>query len=180
MIEDPTTVTVECWSRDTAEPAVGAWQDSVYEQLQNHVNADRITDLEINTWGKCIQCPTAGHDEDETPVDESWEKYRQFEHWASSGGYDLEPGFRRYKRSSLVSSDSCEPVVVPVLCLAVYADTELQAVFPCSTQNQVWTVEDGLALLDPDQSMTWADFATESVREANDASEQEVRRDAST
>ncbi|WP_336328612.1 HTH domain-containing protein [Halovenus sp. HT40] len=180
MIEDPTAVTVECWSRNTTEPTVIAWQESVYERLREYANSDRIARLETNTWSKCIRCPTASDDRTETCANKCWETYCQFEDWATSTGYDLEPGFRRYERSSLASSESCEPVVVPVVSLAVYSEDELGAVFPCSTTDRVWTVEDGLAVIDPDHSVGWADIATEPVTGVSDTSEQEVRRDTST
>ncbi|MEF8814800.1 MAG: HTH domain-containing protein [Halovenus sp.] len=43
-----------------------------------------------------------------------------------------------------MSEETCEVVVFPLTCLAVYGDGKLRAVFPCSSEERTWTVDDCL------------------------------------
>jgi hypothetical protein len=120
----------------------------------------------------------------ETSVDASWQRirtpeqdsrdgalatYEEFGEWARENGYGLEPAFERRRRSYLGSDAVSEVVVFPVVSLAVYEDTDLEAVFPCSGDDGTvhFTVQDCLDAFESERATEWLQrFSTVSVDRA--------------
>lgn len=86
--------------------------------------------------------------------------YEIFREWAERNGVSLEPGFQQRTRSFVGMDDVEEVVVFPVVALALYDDRDLTSVFPCTDEEQTYTVEcalgafegydaDWLARIDP-------------------------------
>lgn len=71
-----------------------------------------------------------------------------FETWAARNGVDLEPAFERRQLSPLLSSESYEVAVFPVVCLALYEGNDLRGVFPSRPDDEVRTVEQALDALE--------------------------------
>ncbi|MFB6172878.1 MAG: HTH domain-containing protein [Haloarculaceae archaeon] len=74
-----------------------------------------------------------------------------FERWADRADASLEPAFDRRTESSLLSQETYEVAIFPVVCLALYEGNEVCGVFPCTVDDEVYTVQDALdALADGD------------------------------
>lgn len=181
MIDEPETPSVELWVRDSANPGIAERQATVYEQLQRYEEAGWITAVESKIWGKHVRCPTETDGETGRQLGaDVWATYRHFEDWAAEHGVDLEPGFSRREQTTLLGTQTCDVVVLPLLCLAVYDGRELAAVFPCSTGSRRWTVDDGLAVIDPGAPTSWRNFARQPIEEPTDHSGRDGVRDVST
>lgn len=72
------------------------------------------------------------------------ETYREFDDWATRNGHSLSPAFERRTRSYLGLDHVDDVVVFPVVSLAIYDGEELQAVFPCSDEDETYSVPDCL------------------------------------
>lgn len=72
------------------------------------------------------------------------ETYEEFRSWAERNGFSLAPAFQRRTRTFVGMDDVEEVVVFPAVALAIYEADELEAVFPCTDQDRVYTVEDAL------------------------------------
>jgi hypothetical protein len=161
MTETELVPVVEEWIRDSDSSVVNERQRDVWRQLRRFEDTGQVASVEVNVWGECVQWLRDTEDRtDRVPSTGIRTTYRRFEEWATAAGYDLEPGFDRSTRTSLVSPESHEVIVFPLLCLAVYVEGDVHAVFPCLTESRVWTLEDGLAILDPTQPPSWSDFET--------------------
>lgn len=73
-----------------------------------------------------------------------------FERWALAHHATLSPGFDTHECHSGFTGQRYRTTVFPVVCLAVYDDDELVAVYPHSTEAGCVSVADGLALLEVD------------------------------
>lgn len=74
----------------------------------------------------------------------------RFEHWALAHQATLSPGFDTHECHSGFTGQRFDTTVLPVVCLAVYDDDELVAVYPHSTGAGCVSVADGLAMLEAD------------------------------
>lgn len=149
MIDHVSGPRVECWVRDTAPPGLKTVLDGIISRLHDEVERGTIAAVDINVWGHRIRCPPEGETaESDWTANDIWATYRAFETWAASNGYSLSPAFRRHQQQTLVSTESCEVIELPLVCLAVYDERELAAVFPCSTDQRTWSVGEGLDWLE--------------------------------
>lgn len=71
-----------------------------------------------------------------------------FERWATSHHARLTPGFGSHECHSGFTGQRFRTTVLPVVCLALYEDDKLVAVYPHSTDGGCVTVADGLAMLE--------------------------------
>jgi hypothetical protein len=108
----------------------------------------------------------------ETEVDATWQRvrtpeqdtrdgaletYEEFREWAETNGYTLEPAFERRQRSYLGTDVVHDVVTFPVVSLAVYDGTDLEAVFPCSDESGDvhFTVQECLGAFENDEYDAW-------------------------
>ena len=120
---------------------------------------------------------------DETDVDASWQRIRtpeqdsrdealetfdEFRAWATENGYQLEPAFERRQRSYIGTDVVHDVVVFPMVSLAVYEDTDLQAVFPCADESGEihFTVQDCLDAFESGETEWFEQFASVAVDRA--------------
>lgn len=89
--------------------------------------------------------------------------YEEFEDWAQRNDYSLEPAFERRNRT-YVGLDRIEDVVVfPVVALAVYEESQLEAVFPCTDAQRTYTVGDALEAFESGDENWLAQFDSVTV-----------------
>lgn len=81
----------------------------------------------------------------------AFEKYRVFTEWADRNGVSVEPPFEVRKRDSRLLEESGEVLLTPVVCLAVYFDDTLLAVFPHTEDDETVSVDEGLAEIDAER-----------------------------
>lgn len=121
-------------------------QDVVVARLQNLTDARQIRGYSVSSWSKSL---SISPDENlSRAATDSLETVREFEAWAANNGHSLEPGFRRRKLTSFMTERTREVIEVPIVCLAVYNDETLRAVYPYSASGTVYTVADGLDALE--------------------------------
>lgn len=143
------TPTVDVRVRDLTPPDVYERQEAVISRLQALKDAGKIREYSVSVWGRSMS--TSPDEDSIVAATDALETVREFEAWAANNGHSLEPGFRRRKLTSLVSDTTCEVIEVPILCVAIYIDDTLQAVYPSSANETVYTVADGLDALEAGQ-----------------------------
>jgi len=89
--------------------------------------------------------------------------YEEFADWADRNGFSLEPAFERRNRT-YVGMDRVDDVVVfPIVSLAIYDETRLQAVFPCTHDEYTHTAGDALDAFERGDEAWLAQFDTVTV-----------------
>lgn len=89
--------------------------------------------------------------------------YEEFEDWAQRNGSSLEPAFEKRTRDYIGMDRSERIVVFPVVSLALYDETTLQAVFPCSDGDTTYTVGDALDAFERGDDAWLSQFDTVTV-----------------
>lgn len=140
---------VELRVREPTPADVYDRQAAVYERLRQLREAGKVSDVSVEVWGRRVR---VGDDADAAEIDDGAQSirdtYRAFEEWAARSGHALTPAFDTRECGTIASNGKCEVIVFPVMCLAIYDGEAVQAVFPCSTGDDVRTVEDGLAAIE--------------------------------
>jgi len=137
MPEDPNAV---LYTRSVAPCGINDVQRRTIERLERLAEDGVLDSVEYEVWGRGI---SAEHSE--TDIQRA---YDEFVEWADANGYTLAPAFQHRETSTLVSEDSRTVISFPLLCLGIYVDDEVEAVFPCSTDDRTFTLEDGLVGLE--------------------------------
>jgi hypothetical protein len=140
--------TIEVWMRDYATVEVQDRQQAVLDRLSRLKNEGIIATFSVNTWGKHINI--ADDDSLSSTATLALDKAREFERWSEQNDASL-LGFQRRTQSSLLTTATQEVFVTPILCLALYEDTDLHAVIPNSGPEEHRTVTayiDSLAATD--------------------------------
>lgn len=125
--------------RASAPGAARDRQEACVERLRHLESAGRLS-LSVETWAE--EVPMDG------PVGRARERYTEFTQWASDRGAVLAPFFEVRSRTSLVDEERREVLSLPVLCLAVHEDGNLQAVYPHADGEDVYSVPDGIEALE--------------------------------
>ena len=89
--------------------------------------------------------------------------YEEFRDWAQRNGSSLEPAFERRTRTYMGMDRVDDVVVFPVVSLAIYDDTTLQSVFPCTNDDHTYTVGDALDAFERGDEEWLAQFDTVTV-----------------
>lgn len=134
--------------RDYTPAGMYERQRAVLERLQRLRGNRRIADVTVASWGSRIPMPD---DADSTDVDGAQsvrDTYRAIDDWAAEHGYSLAPAFDTLEVGSLVSGDKQGVVVLPAICLVLSDGEAIRDVYPCSTDDGLRTVEDGLEALE--------------------------------
>ncbi|WP_136591557.1 HTH domain-containing protein [Salinigranum halophilum] len=135
---------VEVWMRDLSPPP-GDPRKNVLSRLRAFEAEGFVDEVSVRVWGKNVTVSREEDDEGRTVIRE---RVSEFQRWAERNGHSLEPAFRWRDQSSMVSEGGNEVIRLPLQCLAVYADDNLVAVFPCSMNGETNTVGDCLARLE--------------------------------
>jgi hypothetical protein len=132
-------VTVECHVRGSAfAGSIG----NVVGALREHEEAGAIDGLTVDVWPDRV-CLT-----DETAEAPIFERYDRLREWAERHDASLEPAFRLAERTMTVI-DSVETVLeLPVVCLVVRVEGDIETVAPHSAASATYTVEDALDDID--------------------------------
>lgn len=132
------TVEVELHARSSLPAAAAERRDQVIGRLQRIAQGEHVAGATIHTWERKV------------PVDRgsaALERYRAFASWADGAGASLDPFFGTRACYSMGTGERGEWLVLPVLCLAVYGDDGLRAVYPHATDDGSRSVVDGLSVL---------------------------------
>lgn len=128
----------------TRSAAPGVITD-VYQQVLTRLEqleTDGVLDaVDCEVWGDAIPA-------DATSDAPSRRVYDEFMIWARENGYRLAPAFTRSTDRTIIDTEPREVIRFPLLCLAIYTGSDLQAVFPYHDSDRAHTVEDGLVALE--------------------------------
>lgn len=117
----------------------------VFDPIEERV--ERVQTLEGNTVVDNVivrSWPETVRFDDDGPHREVIEEYHRFREWADRRGVTIRPPFGTRTRSSIVEEEGVDVLVTPVLCLALYRENRLVAVFPHSEGERTYTVEQAL------------------------------------
>lgn len=145
-----TTPRVELYVRSLAPCGEWTTQEAIVERLLDLERRDRIEAVDLWVWGNavCLDGSAAriGHGAHVS------ERIRTFYEWCRDTPASLDPFFTRSAVESSLSAESFDRVVPPHRCLALYAETDLTAVYPCAVGDEAVSLEAGLDALERGRS----------------------------
>jgi len=130
--------------RETLPYPVRGRRERVAEELSTLVAAGTLAEYDVVTWDKRIPADGSGDPE-------LRDTYLAFEAWAERRDVSLAPFFETRECYSWETGERGTWVVLPALCLSVYEDGELTAVYPHrdgDTYHSVWTGIESLETVD--------------------------------
>lgn len=114
--------------------------EALREQLRYCEAAGRIEGFKLHSWPREV---VVSPDRPERAMIRGYGSYRE---WADRAGVTLEPAFATRTRTSIVTDEEIEVLVLPSACLALYDDGGyLVGVYPHSDAEATYTVADALA-----------------------------------
>jgi len=131
------------WLRDPLPPP-GDSRQSALSRLRELESEGTLSDVSVRVWGRFVEAspPDDGGDR---PIRD---RIAEFYEWADRNDRSLDPAFRRYERSTLLSREGTDVIRLPLICVAIYRGDRLIRVFPCSTEEGTDTVPDCLSRLE--------------------------------
>jgi hypothetical protein len=133
-----TKITVLCYAR---EPIVSESVESNLELLERCEGGQLVDRVVLRGWPGSVRL-----DGEESPTREVVGQFEAFEAWGDRHGVSLQPAFERRTRCS-IADDEHSVLVTPLLCLAIYRNQELSAVFPHSVDGETYTVRAAIETL---------------------------------
>lgn len=141
--ESEGAVQAALYARDELPPPAAAQVEEMSDRLEVLVSNGTIDDYHRSTWVK------------RTPVDDCADSlrdlYLSFTAWANEHDRTLVPFFQTRECYSADVGGHEDWLVLPAMCLAVYRDGELSAVYPHTDGSETRTVGDGVAALERGQ-----------------------------
>ena len=139
-----------------ADPELGCekQKQAVLDRLAALEADGRITDYEINVWTKAIRI--AGALEGTTYYQRVFDHFTAFQQWAVRESVALKSGFNMESVDCEITDETYRILSLPCLCLAVYEDDELCAVYPHTDSGTTRTIGDGLDRLDANRPLEYA------------------------
>lgn len=131
---------VELYGRDDLPAPARGRRDRVAAHLAELESAGTIAGFDVRWWPKRLP-------RDGTGTREVRDRYLAFADWAEDRGVSLAPFFGTRKCYSTATGERGEWVVLPALCLAVYGDGDLTAVYPHANGDAYRSVLSGLRYL---------------------------------
>lgn len=130
--------------RTLAPYGIDRTQKEIIDRLRDLVEDGPLTDLDVDAWGASVRA-TGGND-----VAAVQETVDEFTCWAERNDCSLTPAFEWRATDSFLDEEpeSESVVVLPLLCLAVYDDGKLEAVYPHRDDDEVHTIHDGVEALE--------------------------------
>lgn len=147
-----TGVHVELYARETLPSPARGRREHVEARLTELSAGGAIASFDVATWPKRVPC---GGDADPEVRD----RYLAFEAWAGERDVRLTPFFGARECYSMATGDRGNWVVLPALCLAVYEDESLRAVYPHTDGDTYRSVLSGLRSLETDADRESRDAA---------------------
>ncbi|ELZ16694.1 hypothetical protein C477_15000 [Haloterrigena salina JCM 13891] len=136
----PTEITAVCHVR---APLLLEPVDRQVETLRACESEGAVDDLLLRSWPKEVTLT------DDTPYQEALESVERFEGWADRRGVSIRPPFRERTATNQISGETTDVLIMPMLCLELYADDKLVGVFPHTDENadETYTTDEAIAAL---------------------------------
>ncbi|MFC7154619.1 HTH domain-containing protein [Halomarina halobia] len=131
-------LTIACHVRPTQllEPI-----DAHVETLKRCEREGHIDGLVLRSWPSEVSLSGS------VTSDETIETFRRFRRWAERQGVSICPPFERRTRVSEITNERREILRTPLVCLAIYVDDRLGAVFPHTEGERTYGVTEVTATL---------------------------------
>jgi hypothetical protein len=130
---------IELFARSSLPEVAARRRDEVAGRLQRLADDGHVDDVTIHSWEKKVPLADASESDD---------RYDRFTAWAEETGVSLAPFFDVRSCYSMETGERGEWLVRPVLCLAVYREGDLDAVYPHSTGDGSRSVLDCLRAIE--------------------------------
>lgn len=172
--DTPERLWAELWLRQDTYGTYEAQQEAL-DRMRALEAEGVLGDSTVAGWGKQVLTFEA---DVRTEADAA---LAAFERWAEQADASLEPAFDRRTESPLLSTETYEVAVFPVVCLALYEGNDVRGVFPCTSDGDVYTVQQALAALAADEIeglLDSVDGAQPTRRTDTETEEQTDRRDS--
>jgi len=147
--------TVKLFVRADPELGCETQKQAVLDQLEALDADGRIDDYEINIWTKAIRLsgPLEGTSYYQRVVDH----FEAFREWADQEGVLLNAAFKIESVECEITGERYTVLSLPSICLAVYEDGELCAVYPHATDDTAQTASSCLQELESVGQLEYAD-----------------------
>lgn len=171
MDNDAQAYRAEIVVRSLAPHGVNERQRTIIERIEEFREQGLLAAVDIDVWGQEIRA-------DPDVWTDAHERYAALEAWAEGHEYTLAPGFDRRERNPITADGANEVIRFPLICLVLSAIGErsreeaVRAVFPCSDDEQTYTILDGIEALS--QRAALGELKDKGSDDAEIASEREV------
>jgi hypothetical protein len=136
---------IELYVRSLMPDGAHERQGAVIEQLERLDQEDEIDGFSVIVWGKQVSRESAAAlTEEGTYI---LNRVAEFKQWALSNNVSLESFYQTTEIESELTDDY-SAMVLPVMGLAEYDDSELEHVAPCTKGDVVHTIMDRLERLE--------------------------------
>lgn len=134
---------VEIRLRESATYGVQRQIEDIISRLRRLEQRGTVETVDISVWGRDVTTADPGSTE-------RYRTYRAFKEWATQNGCDLAPAFQRRVTNQTLLDDEPRTVriVVPIVCIALYDEDGIKAVFPHCVAGEAMTVDRALELLE--------------------------------
>ena len=140
-----------------ADPELGCenQKQAVLDRLVELEAEGRVDDYDVNVWTKAIRI--AGPLEETTYYQRVFDHFTTFQQWAVTESVALRSAFNVEAVDCEITGETYRVLSLPCLCLAVYEDDELCAVYPHTDGGTTRTIGDGLDRLETNRPLEYAD-----------------------
>jgi len=121
-------------------------QDGVLEQLQSFERQGHLDEVDVTVWGKSI-CPESSAAQTD-PGRRILEYIDEFTTWGARVESNAELPFEEKQVSSSILDEQYQRIVLPQVCLGVYAGEQLELVLPCEIDGEYYSVTEFLSAIE--------------------------------
>lgn len=131
-------ITVVCYAR---APMLLDPVDAHVETLQRCDSDGTVDAVLLRSWPERVALT------DGSPHPEVVDAFERFERWADRRNVSVRPPFEVRTTTSVVTEETRDVLVTPLLCLAIYRGESLVGVFPYTADGTTHTATDAIATL---------------------------------
>jgi len=141
-----------------ADPELGCerQKQAVVDQLETLDANGEIASYEVDIWAKAIR--TRGPLEGTAYYQRVFDHIEAFQQWADDESVQLNSAFNIESVDCEITGETYRVLSLPSICIAVYEDDDLCAVYPHSTDETVQTASSCLKELDAFTQPSYADI----------------------
>lgn len=152
---DNTNYTVTLFVRADPELGCERQKQAAIEQLETLAAEGRIAGYDVHVWTKAIRL--RGPLEGTAYYRRVIEHIETFQQWADHEPVRLSPAFKLQTVDCEITDETYRVLSLPSICIAVYEDGELCAVYPHSTDETQRTASSCLNELEAYTQVNYAD-----------------------
>lgn len=125
------TYRMELFLRSLAPPGIREQQETIINRVAQLSTNGTIQEHTLTIWGDRIRLDTAPQTDTEEAIREKIERIRR---WEATNSVSLAPGFEERQINSPIEG-SYTVLILPIIGLAVYTQTDIWGIFPCKMEE---------------------------------------------